>query len=134
MSSACLGSVKHQVLSHWFDSTRIPRSPKAGDGHSTHWVILSGLSWNKVKQECTGFYLNHKDLLDSKPLLLLGMCMYAQFDVRLLTPPFAGQRHERKGSVWSIYYYSPFLQETVTGAVHFTPGVTPLTQQNLYCN
>ena len=43
--------------------------------------------------------------------------------------------HERKGTVWSTYYYySPFLQETVTGAVHFTAGATPLTHQDLYCN
>ena len=49
MPSAWLGSDKYTFLSHWFPSTRvrthefkIDRSPKMGDGRSTHSVIPSG--------------------------------------------------------------------------------------------
>ena len=36
----------------------------------------------------------------------------SQNDKVFLTLPFTGQFHEKKRSVWSIYYYSPFWQET----------------------
>ena len=48
MPSAWLGNDKYRFLSHWFDSTKaqtskiqIHWSPKTGDGHFPHSVILS---------------------------------------------------------------------------------------------
>ena len=51
MQRSRLGSDKNQFLNHWFDSTKvrsckvqIVRSPKAGDGCSTHSAIPFGSS------------------------------------------------------------------------------------------